>query len=323
LIRVAGYTAMTNTTDVTRTAGDEAWPSLPLKAWQETYVTLQLWTQVVGKIRLAQAPPINHWWQVALYVTCRGLTTSPIPYGARTFQIDFDFIDHRLTIQTSDGAAESMALQPQSVADFYREIMDRMRSLGLAVRIWSMPVEIERPTRFEHDHEHGAYDAEYAHRFWRILVQADRILTSFRAGFIGKVSPVHFFWGSFDLAVTRFSGRLAPVHPGAPNVADRVTREAYSHEVSSCGFWPGGGPIDGPIFYSYAYPQPPGFAEARVKPNSAGYGRELGEFTLPYDDVRRADAPDAVLLDFLQSTYQAAAELGHWDRGSLERAPSR
>ncbi|HUY20183.1 MAG TPA: DUF5996 family protein [Candidatus Binataceae bacterium] len=314
---------MTTTRDVKRAAGDEAWPSLPLKAWQETYATLQLWTQVVGKIRLAQAPPINHWWQVALYVTCRGLTTSPIPYGARTFQIDFDFIDHRLTIQTSDGAAASMALQPQSVADFYREIMDRMRSLGLAVRIWSMPVEIERPTRFEADHEHGAYDAEYAHRFWRILVQADRILTSFRAGFIGKVSPVHFFWGSFDLAVTRFSGRLAPVHPGAPNVADRVTREAYSHEVSSCGFWPGGGPIDGPIFYSYAYPQPPGFAEARVKSNSAGYRRELGEFILPYDDVRRADAPDAVLLDFLQSTYQAAAELGHWDRGSLERAAPR
>jgi Family of unknown function (DUF5996) len=309
---------MPNTRD--RTPGNDAWPSLPVKAWQDTCATLQLWTQVIGKIRLAQAPLINHWWQVPLYVTSRGLTTSPIPYGTRTFQIDFDFIDHRLTIQTSDGVADSMPLQPRTVADFYREILRRLNSLGLKVRIWSMPVEIERPTRFEDDHEHGAYDAEYAHRFWRILVQTDRIFTAFRAGFLGKVSPVHFFWGSFDLAVTRFSGRRAPTHPGAPNVADRVTREAYSHEVSSCGFWPGGGAIDAPIFYSYAYPQPPGFPEARVRPGSASYRRELGEFVLPYDDVRTAAAPDDMLLDFLQSTYQAAADLGHWDRSSLERA---
>ena len=313
---------MTTIKNPNRTASVDAWPSLPLNAWRDTYATLQLWTQVVGKIRLAQAPLINHWWQVPLYVTCRGLTTSPIPYGARSFQIDFDFLDHRLAIQTSDGAAESLPLQPRSVADFYHEIMSRLRSLGLEIRIWTMPVEIERPMRFEKDREHGAYDAEFAQRFWRILLQVDRIFTSFRARFLGKVSPVHFFWGSFDLAVTRFSGRRAPLHPGVPNVADLITREAYSHEVSSCGFWPGGGLIDKPAFYSYAYPQPPGFPEARVRPSTAAYRRELGEFILPYDDVRTAGAPDDVLLEFLQSTYQAAADLAHWDRGSLERAPS-
>ena len=308
------------TTNKDPMVGGDAWPSLPLKAWQDTCATLQLWTQVIGKIRLAQAPLINHWWQVPLYVTCRGLTTSPIPYGVRTFQIDFDFIDHHLTIRTNDGAAESLPLQPRSVADFYREIMHRMQALGLKVRVWTMPVEIERPIRFENDREHGAYDAEYAHRFWRILVQADRIFTAFRSRFIGKVSPVHFFWGSFDLAVTRFSGRLAPIHPSTPNVADSITREAYSHEVSSCGFWPGGGAFDTPIFYSYAYPQPPGFPQARVRPGGATYSREFGEFILPYDIVRTAAAPDDVLLEFLQGTYQAAADLAHWDRASLERA---
>jgi hypothetical protein len=299
------------------------WPSLPLDAWRDTYATLHLWTQVVGKIRLAQAPPVNHWWHVPLYVTCRGLTTSPMPHGARSFQIDFDFIDHRLTIQTSDGAADSFALQPRSVADFYSEVMGRLRSLGLAVRIWTTPVELPNPIPFEQDHLHGAYDPEYAHRLWRILVQADRIFTAFRARFVGKTSPVHFFWGSFDLAVTRFSGRSAPRHPGAPNVADRVTQEAYCAEVSSAGFWPGGAGMERPVFYSYAYPAPAGFAEAPVRPGAAFYSRELGEFILPYDDVRQAAPPDDTLLDFLQSTYEAAATLGRWDRAGLERAVTR
>lgn len=312
---------MTEANDSNRTARAEAWPSLPLDEWRDTCATLQLWTQVVGKIRLAQAPMINHWWQVPLYVTCRGLTTSPIPYGARTFQIDFDFIDHRLAVQTSDGMAESFPLRPRAVADFYDEVMGRMRSLGMDVRIWTMPVEIERPIPFEADREHCAYDGDYAHRLWRILVQADRIFTTFRARFRGKASPVHFFWGSFDLAATRFSGRPAPPHPGAPNVADYVTREAYSDEVSSCGFWPGGGAVNAPAFYSYAYPQPPGFADAPVRPDAAFYSGELGEFVLPYDEVRQANAPDAMLLDFLQSTYEAAADRGHWDRARLEASP--
>jgi hypothetical protein len=300
-------------------ADAELWPNLPLDEWRDTCTTLHLWTQVVGKIRLAQAPMINHWWQVPLYVTCRGLTTSPIPYGARSFQIDFDFIDHHVAIQTSDGATEAFPLEPRSVAAFYGEMMGRLRALGLEIRIWTMPVEIPNPVPFEQDREHAAYDRDYAHRFWRILMQADRIFTAFRSRFIGKASPVHFFWGSFDLAVTRFSGRLAPPHPGAPNVADRVTREAYSHELSSCGFWPGGAGMEKPAFYAYAYPQPPGFPEALLRPNAAFYSRELGEFILPYDDVRQADTPDQTLLDFLQSTYEAAATLAHWDRAALER----
>jgi hypothetical protein len=301
------------------TTCSEDWPKLPLDEWRNTYTTLHLWTQVVGKIRLAQALMINHWWQVPLYVTCRGLTTSPIPYGARTFQIDFDFIDHGVAIRTSDGATETLPLQPRSVAEFYDEMMDRLSALGLTVRIWTKPDEIPNPIPFEDDHEHNAYDRDYAHRHWRVLVQADRIFTAFRSRFIGKVSPVHFFWGGFDLAVTRFSGRPAPPHPGVPNLADRVTREAYSHEVSSCGFWPGGAGLEKPAFYSYAYPQPPGFPDAPVRPSSAFYSRELGEFILPYDDVRQADAPDEMLLDFLQSTYDAAATLAQWDRATLER----
>ena len=297
------------------TARAEAWPHLPLDQWRDTYATLHRWTQVVGKLRLAQAPLINHWWQVPLYVTCRGLTTSPIPYGSGSFQIDFDLIDHRLVIQTSAGRTESFPLQPQTVADFYAEVMSRLRSLGLAIRIWTMPVEIKNPVRFETDREHNAYDPDFAHRFWRVLVQADRILTAFRARFIGKVSPVHFFWGSFDLAVTRFSGRVAPVQPSA----DRVTREAYSHEVSSCGFWPGGDGIEEPAFYSYAFPEPTDFAAAPVRPGAAFYSRELGQFILPYEAVRQSDAPDTMLLDFLQSTYEGAASLGRWDRACLER----
>ncbi|HEY1259578.1 MAG TPA: DUF5996 family protein [Stellaceae bacterium] len=296
----------------------EAWPALPFAAWRDTCTTLHMWTQVVGKIRLAQAPPVNHWWQVPLYVTSRGLTTSPMPYSTRTFQIDFDFIAHRLAIQTSDGRIDGFALQPQAVADFYQEVRDRLRALGLDIAIWTTPVEVAEPVRFEEDRKHSAYDPDYANRFWRVLVQADRVFTAFRGGFIGKASPVHFFWGSFDLAVTRFSGRRAPPHPGAPNIADRVTREAYSHEVSSCGFWPGGAGLEQPIFYSYAYPQPLGFAEASVRPAPATYNRQFGEFVLPYDTVRTAAAPDAMLHEFLQTTYDAAAELGQWDRAALE-----
>ncbi len=297
----------------------EIWPSLSFTEWRETCATLHMWTQIIGKIRLAQAPLINHWWQVPLYVTSRGLTTSPIPYGERAFEIGFDFIDHRLTIATGDGAAEAIALRPQSVADFYGEVMQRLHALGLDIRVWTTPVEIADPVPFEQDRTHAAYDPDYANRFWRVLLQADRVFTAFRARFIGKVSPVHFFWGSFDLAVTRFSGRRAPPHPGAPNIADKVTREAYSHEVSSCGFWPGGPGMEQPIFYSYAYPQPAGFAEAAVRPTEASYNRDFGEFVLPYDAVRQAAAPDDALLDFLQSTYEAAATLAQWNRAELER----
>jgi len=306
-----------------RAIGAETWPSLPLGGWRDTCATLQLWTQVVGKIRLALAPPVNHWWHVPLYVTCSGLTTSPIPYGARRFQIDFDFLHHRLAIQTSDGATESFPLQPRSVAEFYSEVMKRLCALGINVQIWTTPVEIPDPITFEEDRIHSAYDPTHVHRLWCILVQADRILTVFRARFCGKASPVHFFWGSFDLAVTRFSGRLAPPHPGAHNVADRVSREAYCNEVSSCGFWPGGAGMEQPVFYSYAYPPPLGFAAATVRPVAASYSDALGEFILPYDDVRQAESPDDALLDFLQSTYEVAARLGRWDRASLERAVSR
>jgi hypothetical protein len=278
-----------------------------------------MWMQIIGKIRLAQAPMTNHWWQVPLYVTSRGLTTSPIPYGVRSFQIDLDFIGHGLEISVDEGKREGFALRPQSVADFYAKLMDCMRSLGLDVRIWTMPCEIEHPARFEDDHQHAAYDPEFGSRFWRILVQADRVLTAFRARFLGKVSPVHFFWGSFDLAVTRFSGRRAPTHPGAPNVADKVTREAYSHEVSSAGFWPGAAGFSEPVFYAYAYPAPAGFAQAAVAPVAASYSSDFGEFLLPYEAVRQAAAPDGLLLEFLQSTYEAAADLGRWERAALER----
>ena len=291
------------------------WPELPLDAWRDTFATLHMWTQVIGKIRLAQAPLINHWWQVPLYVTSRGLTTSPIPYRDSTFQIDFDFTDHRLQIVTSEGAIETVPLQPMSVADFHRSVMDRLHSLGLDVHIWTMPVEIANPIRFEADRQHAAYDAEYAHRFWRILVQADRLFTAFRARFTGKVSPIHFFWGSFDLAVTRFSGRAAPSKPDA----DPITREAYSHEVSSLGFWPGGDGVEYPAFYSYAYPEPAAYPQAPVRPAEAFYDQGLGQFILPYDAVRRAPSPDAALLDFAQTTYEAAAYLAKWDRPQLER----
>jgi hypothetical protein len=299
------------------TASD--WPALPFEEWKDTCDTLHLWTQVVGKIRLACAPMINHWWQVPLYVTSRGLTTSAMPYERRSFRIDFDFIDHRLVIQVSDGAAEVLDLEPRSVAEFYREVMERMRRLGLDVRIWTMPVEIPDPIPFEKDRIHCAYDAEKVQRFWHALVLADQLLTAFRGRFIGKASPVHFFWGSFDLAVTRFSGRRAPPHPGAPNLALYVAQESYSHEVSSCGFWPGNGGYGRAAFYSYAYPAPRGFSLAKVRPSAAFFDLSLGEFILPYDSVRDAASPHDSVLDFLQTSYEAAANLADWDRRELER----
>jgi len=299
---------------------NDPWPSLPLEEWKDTYATLHRWTQIVGKIRLALSPWINHSWHVTLYVTARGLTTSPIWHGTRTFQIDFDFIDHRLLVQDDEGAVRTIALGPRPVADLYRDLLATLRELGLEVKIHPTPNELPDALPLDTDREHASYDAEYANRFWRVLVQSDRIFTAFRARFIGKCSPVHFFWGSFDLAVTRFSGRRAPEHPGGvPHLPDAVTREAYSHEVSSCGFWPGGGPVPFPAYYSYAYPTPDGFGAAPVRPRAAFFSRDLGEFVLPYDEVRRAAAPDAMLLEFLQSTYEAAAELGRWDRAALER----
>jgi len=299
----------------------EPWPSLPLEAWTETCATLHLWTQIVGKVRLAQTPWVNHAWHVTLYVTARGLTTSPIPHGIRTFEIDFDFVAHQLTLQSSDGGTGGFALEPQSVATFYARLMEEMEKLGLHVDIYRQPNEIADPIRFDQDEAHRAYDREYANRFWRALVQADRVFKEFRARFIGKCSPVHFFWGAPDLAVTRFSGRRAPEHPGGiPHLPDWVTRDAYSHEVSSCGFWPGGGAIPHAAFYSYAYPAPAGFSTAPLKPSAAFYSADLGEFILPYDAVRQSESPDGTLLDFLQSTYEAAANLAQWDRGSLERA---
>jgi hypothetical protein len=298
----------------------EQWPSLPLEAWADTYATLHLWTQIVGKIRLAQSPWWNHSWHVTLYVTSRGLTTLPIPHGERTFQIDFDFVEHRLGIESSDGRIGALPLEPQSVAAFYQRVMAALAELGLPVRISKKPNEVAEPIRFDRDTTHTAYDPEYANRFWRALVQADRVMKGFRARFLGKCSPVHYFWGSPDLAVTRFSGRRAPEHPGGvPNLPDAVTREAYSHEVSSCGFWPGGGATPYPAFYAYAYPEPAGFPEAPVAPDGAFYSRELREFLLPYDRVRESSSPDDTLLRFLQTTYEAAANLGRWDRGALER----
>jgi hypothetical protein len=278
----------------------------------------------VGKVRLSRTPWLNHSWHVTLYVTARGLTTSPIPYGERAFQIDFDFVDHRLRIETSDGPQWQMPLRAQPVAEFYAAVMAALTDLGVPVRIDEIPNEVPDPIRFSADRMHAAYDPDYAQRFWRVLLQADRVFKAFRTGFLGKCSPVHFFWGSFDLAVTRFSGRRAPPHPGGvPSLADAITREAYSHEVSSAGFWPGGGAIEYPAFYSYAYPAPEGFRSAPVRPEAAFFSQELGEYILPYDAVRTASVPDAALLDFLQSTYDAAADAGKWDRAALECAPGR
>ena len=297
----------------------EAWPSLPLEAWSDTCATLHLWTQIVGKIRLAQTPWTNHSWHVTLYVTPRGLTTGSIPYGLRAFQIHLDFIDHELKIQCNNGRAGGFPLERQSVAVFYRRIMEEMKKLDLDVKIHPKPNEVPNAVPFDQDEAHASYDREYANRFWRVLLQSDRVFRIFRARFVGKCSPVHYFWGAPDLAVTRFSGRIAPPHPGGvPNLPDRVTREAYSHEVSSCGFWPGGGAVAYPAYYSYAYPEPEGFAKASIKPASGFYSADLREFILPYDDVRAAKSPDDTLLEFLQTSYEAAADLAKWDRASLE-----
>jgi len=303
--------------------GVEVWPSLLFNEWKDTYATLHMWTQIVGKIRLVQSPFLNHWWHVPLYVTPRGLTTSVIPYGSKTFEINFDFVDHKLVINTSNGSTKTQDLRSQSVADFYRETMAALLELGIEVAIWTTPVEVADPISFEEDYKHATYDPEYAQRFFCILVQASRVLTEFRSRFVGKASPVHFFWGSFDLAVTRFSGRTAPEHPGGiPSMADWVTREAYSHEVSSCGFWPGGDGVE-PVFYAYAYPTPSGFKEYSIEPKEASYSDDLGEFVLPYDAVRSSKSPDELLLTFFQSTYLAAANLGKWDRATLERTQEK
>jgi hypothetical protein len=295
------------------------WPALPLAEWKDTYSTLHMWTQIVGKIRLALTPLVNHWWNVPLYVAPRGLSTSAIPYNDRFFQITFDFISHLLLIETTDGSTKTISLRSRSVAEFYQEMMAVLRSLGMPVTIWTTPVEVADRTPFEKDQKHSTYDPEYAQRVWRILAQTSRVLTEFRSRFIGKVSPVHFFWGAFDLAVTRFSGRTAPSHPGVPNCGLFVMVEAYSHEVSSCGFWPGGGLINEPSFYAYAYPEPQGFKDFPIQPPEAFYHRGISEFLLPYDVVRSAKSPDQVLLSFLQSTYEAEAMCAKWDRAGLER----
>ena len=300
------------------------WPELPTSAWRETYETLQLWTQIVGKIRLAREPWLNHSWHVVLYVTPRGLTTSPIPDGTRTFEIELDFIDHLLRISTSDGAQRQFSLAGHSVASFYAAIMAELAQLGIHVAINEMPNELPEPIRFSQDHQHASYDPDAVRRFLQILENVDRVFKQFRTAFLGKASPVHFFWGSFDLAVTRFSGRRAPRHPGGvPHLPDEVAAEAYSHEVSSAGFWPGSGAIDYPAFYSYAYPEPPGFRATRARPDAAFFSEALGEFILPYDAVRTAAEPDQALLEFLQSTYEAAADTAKWDRDALECAPGR
>ncbi|HWT00967.1 MAG TPA: DUF5996 family protein [Pyrinomonadaceae bacterium] len=296
----------------------DVWPSLPLEEWKDTYATLHMWTQIVGKVRLVLSPKINHWWQVPLYVTARGLTTATIPHGPGAFEIDFDFIEHQLLVRTSGGDEKVLELRPRSVADFYRELMSTLDSLGIGVKITARPDEVPDPTPFAEDHAHASYDPEYANRFWRILVQADRVFREFRARFLGKCSPVHFFWGSFDLAVTRFSGRPAPEREGA----DSITREAYSHEVISHGFWPGSGNIQYPAFYSYTAPEPQGLPQAEVRPAATFYNPETGGFILPYDAVRLAGDPDEVLMEFLQSTYEAGANLANWDRASLERTGS-
>jgi len=297
----------------------EMLPALPFDSWKDTLATVHMWTQIVGKVRLKLCPLVNHWWNVTFYLTARGLTTSAMPYARGTaigtVEVQFDFIDHKLLIETSEGRVVTIALQPQSVAEFYGKFMAALAELGVPCKIWTKPCEIADPIPFEQDHLHASYDADAMNKFWRILVWSDQVFKEFRTSFLGKVSPTHFFWGAFDLAVTRFSGRRAPERPGA----DSITREGYSHEVSSAGIWPGGGNIAGPAFYSYAAPEPPGFAERKVRPQAAFYHPQLKEFLLMYDDVRTADSPKAALMEFLQSTYDAAADLANWDRKNLER----
>jgi hypothetical protein len=290
-------------------------PSLPVDDWKETLSTLHMWTQIVGKIRMKLSPLVNHWWNVPLYVTPRGITTTAIPCPRGTLEIRFDFIDHQLFLESSTGRTVSVALRPRSVADFYQEVMRGLGQLGVTVKIWTTPCEVPDPIPFEKDNSHASYDAEAVQQFWRILVWVDQVFKDFRAGFLGKVSPVHFFWGSFDLAVTRFSGKIAPPREGA----DSITREAYSHEVSSAGFWPGGGNISAPAFYSYAAPEPEGFATYSVQPQKAFYHPEMKEFLLMYDDLSTGKSPREDVMEFLQTTYAAAADKGHWDRKALER----
>ena len=297
------------------------WPALPYGEWQATAETLHMWLQIVGKIRLSLTPWINHSWHVTLYLTARGLTTSPIPHGLDTFSIDCDFVAHELRIVKSNGASCVLRLRPHSVADFFRETIAALADMGIPVTIDHTPNELPDPIRFDLDEVHRSYEPAQANRFWRVLVQADRVFWKFRARFCGKCSPVHFFWGSLDLAVTRFSGRAAPPHPGGvPHLPDSVAREAYAQEVSSLGFWPGNAAQPTPIFYSYAYPPPAGFAEAKVQPAAAFYSQDLREFVLPYDAVREADSPDEMLLAFAQSSYDAASLLGNWEREKLDEA---
>jgi hypothetical protein len=292
----------------------ERWPALPYAAWKDTYATLHMWTQIVGKVALALAPPLNHCWAIALHVTSRGLATRPLPHTGRFFTLEFDFISQRLLICTSDGVERTMQLEPRSVADFYRELMATLSDMALGVKIWSMPVEIPSPLRFEDDTVHASYDPLFANRFWRIIAQLNELFTERRCGFVGKCSPAHFFWGSFDLALTRFSGRLAPVPSGPAFV-----RDAYSHEVISHGFWPGSGPVLEPALYAYAVPDPVGFKDAKVQPDAAFFHQQLGEFILPYEAVRTADSPEAAIRAFVDSTYTQGAKLAKWDRTALER----
>jgi hypothetical protein len=294
------------------------WPELHWKDWRDTQATLHLWTQVIGKIRLALATRINHWWHATLYPTSRGLTTSPMPYGNRMLQIDFDFLSHQLIFQTNDGLKDILALAPMPVSEFYAQVMEQMQALEMPVTINTRPSEIPNAIPFELDHQHSAYDGTSVTRFWKILLQAERVMTQFRGRFIGKVSPIHFFWGGFDLAVTRFSGRRAPKHTSVPDTPDYVVQTAYSHEVSSLGFWPGGPGLEEAVFYAYAYPTPPRFSQAPVHPKEAYFHEGLGEFILSYDAVRRAPVPDQALLAFAQSTYEAAANLALWNRSELE-----
>lgn len=298
---------------------EEPWPALPYEAWKDTYTTLHMWTQVVGKIALARALPLNHSWAVALHITPRGLSTRILPHGSRSFSIRFDFIAHRLVIEASDGTTRTLELAPRTVADFYQELMETLNEMGLPVKIWPAAVEIPTTIRLDEDRQDKAYDPVYANRFWRILVEIDRVFTASQRGFVGKASPVHFFWGAFDLAVSRFSGRPAPLHPGGmPNIADWVMQEAYSHEVASAGFWPGAG-LGEAAFYAYLYPEPAGYAARKIRPDAAYYSDALKEFILPYEAVRTAADPDRTLLEFLQSSYECAADLAGWDRAALER----
>jgi Family of unknown function (DUF5996) len=297
----------------------ECWPEIRFANWKETYATLHMWTQIVGKVRLELTPKVNHWWNVPLYVSSRGLTTSLIPYGTRHFEIEFDFVDQKLVIRASDSKIASLALAPRSVADFYQEFMAALRSLNIEVRIWKLPVEVADPIPFDEDKVHAAYDGQYVQRVWRILLSVDSVFKVFRSRFVGKSSPVHFFWGSFDLAVTRFSGRRAPERNDPDPVLRKIMREAYSHEVISAGWWPGSGELKEAAFYCYAAPSPEGFEKQKVAPAEASYESSLGEYLLMYDDVRRAKSPSSALLQFLQSTYEAGAMTGKWDRDALEQ----